>query len=90
MSDLIIFTNSFPFGDGETFLETEIKFLSLTFKTIHIFPLFYGKSKQARVLPSNITYSNPFIKLDSLKKKGRLNFLLFLIMLLIMHICFIL
>jgi glycosyltransferase involved in cell wall biosynthesis len=73
MSDLIIFTNNFPFGDGETFLETEVNYLSHSFDTVHFFPLFYGKSRLARVLPANITFSEPFIKIDSLKKKGQLS-----------------
>lgn len=73
MSDLIIFTNNFPFGDGETFLETEVSYLSHSFDTVHFFPLFYGKSRLARVLPANITFSEPFIKIDSLKKKGQLS-----------------
>jgi glycosyltransferase involved in cell wall biosynthesis len=74
MSDLIIFTYNFPFGDGETFLEAEVKFLSKSFGTVHIFPLFYGNSRQARKLPQNITHSEPFIRLNSLKAKGKLSF----------------
>ncbi len=36
--NLILFTNSFPFGKGEEFLETEILFLSKEFKSIYIYP----------------------------------------------------
>src|SRR5690554_7503411 len=64
MAQLIIFTNNFPFGNGETFLETEIGYLANHFIDIHIFPLYYGQSYSARQLPKNISYSEPFFKID--------------------------
>lgn len=52
--ELILFTNRFPYYGGETFLETEIRFLSLEFKSITICPQengdqFFGE------LPSNVS-----------------------------------
>lgn len=79
MAQLIIFTNNFPFGNGETFLETEIRYLANHFKDIHIFPLYYGQSNLARQVPDNITYSKPFFNIDvptnqlSLLIKGSMN-----------------
>lgn len=64
MAHLIIFTNNFPFGNGETFLETEIFYLADYFTAIHIFPLYYGKSITARAIPANTSYSEPFFKID--------------------------
>lgn len=69
MARLIIFTNNFPFGNGETFLETEIFYLKNHFTSIHIFPLYYGQSKKARQVPSNTTYSEPFFKIDVVKNR---------------------
>jgi glycosyltransferase involved in cell wall biosynthesis len=52
MPSLAIYTSSFPFGFAETFLETEITFLSSHFDTIYIIP-FSGNGKQ-RKLPANV------------------------------------
>lgn len=72
MAQLIIFTNNFPFGNAETFLETEIFYLKNYFTTIHIFPLYYGQSKTARQIPENTTYSEPFFKIDVVKNRSGL------------------
>jgi len=48
---LLLFTSSYPFGDGEEFLETEIQFLSREFKEVHIFPI--GKDGAVKKLPAN-------------------------------------
>jgi len=48
---LCLFTSSFPFGNGETFLETEIKILSQRFEKIFIFPAIKSNSK--RIIPKN-------------------------------------
>ncbi|MDD4108287.1 MAG: glycosyltransferase [Prolixibacteraceae bacterium] len=72
MAQLIIFTNNFPFGNGETFLETEIFFLAKYFASIHIFPLYYGQCEKSRRIPDNATYSEPFFKIDVVKNRGGL------------------
>lgn len=74
MAELVIFTNNFPFGSGETFLEEEIGYLSKSFDRIHIFPLFYGNKKSSRTLPKNVTFSEPFIHFDI--KRDKINYLL--------------
>ena len=51
--ELIFFTNSFPFGEGEQFIETEIKYLSKAFKRIYIMPV--AISDKSRYVPSNCT-----------------------------------
>lgn len=48
----ILLTDAFPFGSGETFLETEILFLSKAFDQIYIFSL-SGPNK-TRELPPNV------------------------------------
>lgn len=40
--ELILFTNSFPFGLKETYLETEMEFLCENFGKVNIYPLYYN------------------------------------------------
>lgn len=48
---LCLYTSEYPFGEGEQFLETEIKYLSDSFGKIYIFPL--KKNHNQRALPEN-------------------------------------
>ncbi len=77
MAELIIFTNNFPYGNGEAFIETEIVYLSNTFNSIHIFPLFYGNRNinkhKHRKVPANVSFSEPFINFDL--KKDRVKYM---------------
>lgn len=72
--DLILFTYNFPYGTGETFLETELNVLSGHFRSIHIFPLSFGEAAQSRVVPSGVTFSTPLIGFDIKKDKWKLLF----------------
>ena len=49
---LILFTADYPFGSGETFLETEIKFLAESFDKVVIVSQ-NSKGLQTRTVPSN-------------------------------------
>jgi len=49
---LVLFTASYPYGISETFLETEIIYLSKSFSKIYIIPYNIGES--LRSLPSNV------------------------------------
>lgn len=49
--DLLIFTNKYPYGSGETFIENELVLLTSKFKTIYIFPL--SSDIKIRELPIN-------------------------------------
>ncbi|MFM2019370.1 MAG: hypothetical protein RL007_3026 [Bacteroidota bacterium] len=53
---LLLFTSSFPFGEGEQFIETEIEFLSQAFEEVHIYPLSTKGVK--RSVPSNVVIKN--------------------------------
>ncbi len=55
--ELILFTNRFPYFGGETFLETEIVYLSEAFKKITICPREKGKEYYG-VLPPNVAVLN--------------------------------
>ncbi len=50
---LYLFTDSYPYGYGESFLETEIKYLSEQFDAIKIIPLEDDKKKSMRSIPEN-------------------------------------
>ncbi len=55
MSKLYFFTIDFPFGKQETFIETEIMYLSKEFDEIRIIPLYEQKAtNNLRILPSNV------------------------------------
>lgn len=52
---LILLTNYYPFGKGEEYLESEIIYLSQSFKKIFVIPVMYNKKmKQTRTVPQNV------------------------------------
>lgn len=74
---LILLTSQYPFGIGETFLETEIKYLAQAFKRLIVVPLY--STGEARPLPpgvklelslSQIWPQNKLAKLKNLVIKG--------------------
>ncbi len=71
MKKLYLFTNHFPFGKGEEFIETEILYLSKAFDRIHIIPLARSTHSGVRPVPANADYSQPLIS-STLKNKTRL------------------
>lgn len=54
---LILFTNTWPFDFGETFLDIEAQYLSNAFEHIEVFPL-YATSNNQRAVPSNFNVHN--------------------------------
>ena len=54
--NLFLFTKTFPYGKGETFLESEIKVLANNFSEIHIFP--WKKESVQREMPINCVVHN--------------------------------
>lgn len=61
MKRLFLFTNSYPLGSGEEFLETEILYLSDFFDEICIFPLVKSFSANKRRTPDNVICAKPMI-----------------------------
>jgi len=53
-TELILFTNRFPFEGGETFLETEIGYLAASFDKITLYPLEMGAELYG-TLPKNVS-----------------------------------
>lgn len=72
MSKLVLFTNTFPYGKGETFLQEELQYTSKEFEQIVIFPLYKPKEGGVKELPnSNIKVMQPLLSFDH-KDKGAL------------------
>jgi glycosyltransferase involved in cell wall biosynthesis len=74
MEELILVTGGFPYGKGETFLETEVKFLAKGFdkvKIVAINPLTEAK----RDLPDNCHATALQINIEAKEKVGALRFL---------------
>ncbi|MBD7963168.1 glycosyltransferase [Fictibacillus norfolkensis] len=66
---LVILSSRFPFPPGEEFLETEIKYLSNQFETVHIIPVnIHDYSMEARETPRNTEVLNLTPSPSSLKK----------------------
>jgi glycosyltransferase involved in cell wall biosynthesis len=78
--NLILFTQVFPYGIGESFLEEEIKYLSNNFKTVTI--VTSKKSIKKRILPDNakVVFCNDYngSNVNKLKHFIKLFFSLFL------------
>ncbi|HOA81987.1 MAG TPA: hypothetical protein PKK61_13140 [Defluviitaleaceae bacterium] len=51
--DIVLFTSFYPYGKGETFLESEIKHLSENFDNVYIISNSKIK-KQTRKIPDNV------------------------------------
>ncbi|MBI5218485.1 MAG: glycosyltransferase [Bacteroidia bacterium] len=59
---LILFTGSYPFGKGEGFIGSELKYISKEFESVEIIPVYYGESRKPRQVPGNVSYSEPLLK----------------------------
>jgi glycosyltransferase involved in cell wall biosynthesis len=71
---LILFTSDFPFGNGETFLETEIMYLADGFDHVHIISS-SRSNVQTRSLPVNCSTQRIDLSLNALNKIAALRFL---------------
>src|SRR5690554_7772856 len=72
MTPLCLYTASFPYGLGEQFLETEIKYLAEHFDTIFIIP--NNPTGNIRSIPPNVKVlrpkSSPYTTLRGIKQLG--------------------
>lgn len=59
---LWLFTDRFPYNKGESFLETELKYLNKTFKNIHLIPFESHYLDTAISLPDNVNVIKPPFK----------------------------
>jgi glycosyltransferase involved in cell wall biosynthesis len=66
-NQLILLTDSFPFGTKETFLEAEIGFLANVFESVHLFPL-HGEGA-CRPQATNVVVHTPFLSFNPKNQK---------------------
>lgn len=71
---LILITSGFPYGSGETFLETEVTYLAKGFEQVH-FVAVNPSNSISRNLPDNCTAEGLFIPLGVLQKIAALRYL---------------
>ena len=73
---LILFSNTFPYGGGETFLADELPFVAAQFSQVNIYPLFKASSGKTLhnnlQLPDNVEIKEPLIGFED---KNRLRLL---------------
>lgn len=58
---LILLTSTFPFGTGETFLETELPYLAQSFSEVIILPVKKASTDANRSIPKNCTINTSII-----------------------------
>ncbi len=73
MSELVVFTGGFPYGSGETFLETEVTYLAQGFDKVH-FVAVNPSNSIPRNLPDNCTAEGLLIPLGLMQKIAALRF----------------
>lgn len=64
-NEIYLFTENFPYGLGEAFLNSEMPFLANTFEEVHIIPLW--KNGEMRTIPKKIVVEQPLL---GFKPKG--------------------
>ena len=57
MKQLIFFTESFPYGKGESFIENEIEYLSREFDRIYILPKTRSNVLYLQIVSFSLRYS---------------------------------
>jgi colanic acid/amylovoran biosynthesis glycosyltransferase len=67
---ILIFTDNFPYGKSEAFLETELDYISQSFEIVSVFPFEIGKDKKIREIPEKIEVMKPVF--NEVKKKTEL------------------
>lgn len=72
--ELVLFTNNYPYGAGETFLEAEIPFLSRRFARVHVISA-NTNSAQTRDTPGNVSSARLSLRFSASQKVWSLRFL---------------
>lgn len=68
--NIFLFTDTFPYGSGETFLKNELVYLAERADKIYIIPLQPANGK--REMPENVVVLDPLISFDTKKEKLKL------------------
>ena len=56
---IFVFTEAYPFGRGEQFLETEMAYLAEAFEQVVVLPRRYDGNREARVVPEGVKVLRP-------------------------------
>lgn len=75
MSNLVLLTSNFPYGKGETFLKSEVPFLSEHFENVYILPTHSYFNDQSFNFPKNVKILKVDFKLNKLDKILAVRFL---------------
>ncbi len=67
MKKIIIFTDKYPYGRAETFLEAEMKYFCDSFEQIIIFPFQKDDCETIRITPGNVIVREPLFR--NIKRK---------------------
>lgn len=70
---LVLFSNTYPYGMGETFLADEVPYLAEAFTSITVYPLYKPEGEQ-RTTPPKITVESPLLPFDHKDKGGFLRY----------------
>jgi len=65
---LILFTSSYPYGQAEAFLESELPVVASYFDLITIQPMTMGRCDVSRTVPENVTVNQPIVSGNRFKK----------------------
>ena len=65
---ILIFTDNYPYGKSESFLETELTYLNKSFEIISLFPYEKGRDKSMRDILGKIEIIKPVFT-ETKKKK---------------------
>ena len=60
--NIYLFTDSYPYGIGEAFLNSEMPFLASVFEKVHVIPLW--KNGEMRTIPENVVVAPPLLEFN--------------------------
>lgn len=75
MRNLVLLTSNFPYGNGETFLKSEIPYLSKCFEKVFILPSHLFSNNQIFIVPKNVEILKGDFELKGIEKLFAIRFL---------------
>ncbi|MCI1732895.1 MAG: glycosyltransferase [Bacteroidales bacterium] len=75
--NLVLFTDTFPYGAAETFLADELPYVAARFDRVIIYPLYIPTESHARQMPANVEVKEPLLSFNHKSKLGLINHGLF-------------
>src|SRR5574344_2329196 len=68
--NLVLFTDTFPYGAAETFLADELPYVAAKFDGVTIYPLYIPTESHARQIPANVKVAEPLLPFNHKNKLG--------------------